>query len=67
MINFQFFPRSLGISKEMSSIVNCFHVANDKISSDKHDLVSNSVLAILRPDLEKNGFIVEKGKSKMLK
>ena len=64
MINFQFFPRSLGISKEMSSIVNCFHVANDKISSDKHDLVSNSVLAILRPDLEKIGFIVEKGKSK---
>ena len=67
MINFQFFPRSLGISKEMDSIVNCFNVVKDKISSDNHGLVSNSVLAILRPHLEKIGFIVEKGKSKDFK
>ena len=67
MINFQFFPRSLGISKEMDSIVNCFNVVKDKISSDNHGLVSNSVLEILRPHLEKIGFIVEKGKSKDFK
>lgn len=64
MINFQFFPRSLGISKEMETIVNCFSIVNDEISSDYHNLVSNSVLSILKPHLEKNRFIVEKGKSK---
>ncbi len=67
MINFQFFPRSLGISKEMETIVNCFSIVNDEISSDYHNLVSNSVLSILKPHLEKTGSLSKKGNQKMLK
>lgn len=64
MIQYQFFPRSRGITNDMSAIVESFNKANDKISSDNHNLVSNEVLAIMRPYLEKIGFIVETGKTK---
>lgn len=64
MIQCQFFPRSRGLTNEMRQIVDCFHAVNDKISSDNNDLVSNDVLALLRPYLEEIGFDVETGKSK---
>jgi hypothetical protein len=48
----------------MRQIVDCFHAVNDKISSDNNDLVSNDVLALLRPYFEEIGFDVETGKSK---
>ena len=64
MIKYQFFPRSRGITDEMKQIINCFVSVNEEISSDNNDLVSNAVLALLRPHLENISFVVEKGKSK---
>lgn len=64
MIQYQFFPRSRGITDDMAAIIDCFNQANAKISSDDHDLISNDVLAALRPYLENIGFTVESGKTK---
>ena len=64
MIQYQFFPRSRGLTDEMRQIVDCFNVVNDRISSESNDLVSNDVLAVLRPYFEQIGFVVETGKSK---
>ena len=63
MIQYQFFPRSRGITDEMRKIIDCFEVENEKITSDNNNLVSNDVLALLRPHLEAIGFTVESGKS----
>ena len=63
MVNYQFFPRSHGITEEMQQIVDCFKI----VDSDKQDGVqikSNEMLSLLRPHLEKFGFRVEKGKAK---
>ena len=67
MIQYQFFPRSRGITDDMANIVECFNKTKDQISSDNHTLDSNRVLKVLKPHLEKIGFIVEKGKKKDLK
>jgi hypothetical protein len=64
MIQYQFFPRSRGLTDEMRQVVDCFNVVNDRISSETNDLVSNDVLAILRPHFEQIGFVVETGKAK---
>ena len=64
MIQYQFFPRSRGLTDEMRQIVDCFNIVNDKITSETNDLVSNDVLSILRPNFEEIGFDVETGKSK---
>ena len=64
MIKYQFFPRSRGVTEEMEQIINCFNLVNDNISSEDNDLVSNEVLSILRPHLERIGFTVETGKTK---
>ena len=67
MIQYQFFPRSRGITDDMAAVVDCFNKANDRISSDNNNLESNEVLAILRPYFEKIGFKVERGRKKELK
>ena len=64
MIQYQFFPRSRGITDDMAAVVDCFNIVNDQISSDDNNLSSNDVLAILRPHLEDIGFTVESGKTK---
>lgn len=64
MIKCQFFPRSRGLTYEMTQVVDCFKAINDEISSDSNDLVSNEVLSLLRPYLEAIGYTVETGKSK---
>ncbi len=64
MIKYQFFPRSHGITSEISEVINCFEKSFHLISSDKHTLNSNDVLGILRNDLENIGFNVETGKAK---
>lgn len=63
MIQYQFFPRSRGINPQMKNIIDAFKRVEGNISSDKNDLVSNVVLAILRPHLENIGFSVETGKA----
>ena len=63
MIQYQFFPRSRGINSQMQEIINIFKRVENDISSDKNDLVSNAVLNLLRPHLNKIGFSVETGKA----
>ena len=64
MIQFQFFPRSQGITSQMKSIISCFEMVSDKIKSPKNTLSSNSVLELVSPHLQKLDFKVESGKSK---
>ena len=64
MIRFQFFPRSQGITKDIQAIISCFEKEDNKIKSPEFDLSSNEVLEVVRPHLEKAGFICETGKSK---
>lgn len=64
MLQYQFFPRSLSVSDEMQSIINCFYRVYKYINSDKHEITSNEVLSFVRPYLEENKFKVEKGKGK---
>ena len=61
MINYQFFPRSHGVTKEVQSIIDCFKKIEPTLEDGQHR-VSNDVLALLRPHLESIGFDVEKGK-----
>lgn len=63
MINFQFFPRSHGITKDIRNIINCFKEVDAANMSDMQ-LKSNDMLALLRPGLQKLNFTVETGKSK---
>ena len=49
---------------EIFNIVECFKNMESKISSPRNTLPSNEVLAVLRPELERIGMKVERGKSK---
>lgn len=62
MINYQFFPRSQGITEKISEIINCFEKVDNSKNKGQH-LKSNEMLAMLRPHLEAIGFKVESGKS----
>ena len=64
MLNFQFFPRSNGLTKEIKDVISCFEEHYDKIDSEVNNLTSNEVLNVVRKSLEKIGFTVEKGKDK---
>lgn len=64
MIQFQFFPRSIGISPLINSVVQCFKSVETVIDSDISDLKSNEVLKLVQPFLEALDFRVENGKSK---
>lgn len=67
MIRYQFFPRSVGINKEVQQIIDCFLAVDNDICSPEHTLSSNEVLSILRVKLLKRDMRVEQGKSKGLK
>ena len=62
MINYQLFPRSLGIGGKLQCVIDVFKTVDAKKSSAH--LVSNDMLALVRPGLEALGFIVETGKKK---
>ena len=62
MINFQFFPRSQGVTQRIHQIIDCFKLVDEKRNMDQH-LKSNEMLALLRPYLENLGFKVETGKA----
>lgn len=62
MINFQFFPRSQGVTDEMKSVINAFKSVEISIDSETKNLKSDDVLSELRPHLEKIGYHVEAGK-----
>lgn len=63
MIQYQFFPRSRGVTDEIKKVIECFKSVENDIDSSTHNLVSNNVLATVRPHLEKEGYKVEIGKS----
>ena len=62
MMNFQFFPRSIGLSDDIRKIIECFEDNYPKINSANNNLTSNEVLEILRNDFTQRKFIVESGK-----
>ena len=64
MINYQFFPRSHGVTPEIKSIIDCFKQIEPQLEQDHAHFVSNDVLALVRPHLEQLGFAVETGKGK---
>lgn len=63
MINYQFFPRSHGVTHEIQAVINCFKKIEPILDDGTHR-VSNDVLALLRPHLESCGYDVEKGKGR---
>ena len=64
MIQYQFYPRSIGVSSEISDIIAAFKAVESDIDSTSYTLKSNDVLEKLRPHLEIINFVVEKGKGK---
>ena len=66
MINYQFFPRSHGLTEEMRQVVECFRTV-DALKSKEEHLKSNDMLELLRPYLENLKFKVETGKKKEAK
>lgn len=61
MINYQFFPRSQGVTPQIDEIISCFKKIESTLDASDH-LRSNDVLALVRPHLEEIGFRVETGK-----
>ena len=64
MIQYQFYPRSIGVSAEIKNLIDVFKIVEDRIDSSTTTLKSDDVLKILQPHLEEIGFRVEKGKGK---
>lgn len=63
-VDFQFFPRSRGLTSILCGIIECFNTHHSTINSTEHQLGSNEVLAIISQDLSALGFKVESGKKK---
>ncbi len=64
MIQYQLYPRSIGITPEISKIIDAFRAVENDIDSTQSSLSSNGVLEKVRPHLERIKFKVEKGKQK---
>lgn len=65
MIQYQFFPRSQGITPDIKQVIDCFLEVNNKIDSDFNNLNSNGVLKELQKPLTKIGYSVETSKAKV--
>jgi len=65
MIQYQFFPRSQGITEEIKKVIDCFYEVKDQIDSDINNLKSNEVLKVLYKPLTKIGYSVETSKAKV--
>lgn len=63
MLRYQFFPRSRGVTSEIQKVIDCFKAVEDFIDSNTNNLVSNDVLAKVRPFLEEHEYKVEIGRS----
>jgi hypothetical protein len=64
MLRYQLFPRSVGLTDELSRVITCFESVYDQIKSSEQTLNSDGVLRFLRTHLEQIGFRIETGKSK---
>lgn len=49
MIQYQFFPRSQGITNEIKMIIESFKSVENEIDSNSKELKSNDILAKVRP------------------
>ena len=49
MLNYQLFPRSVSITKEIQNVIDCFSVEYEKIDSSKNNFKSDEVLKIISP------------------
>ena len=56
MINYQFFPRSHGLTNEMAEVVECFRRVDVARTGGKQ-ISSNEMLALVRPHLEKCKYV----------
>ena len=63
MINYQLFPRSRGIDADLLAVINVFKRVGEGCSRSER-LVSNEMLALVRPGLQSLGYSVETGKAK---
>lgn len=61
---YQLFPRSFGITMQIKDVIKCFENNFHLIDSHIYNYNSNDVLGIIRNDLEKIGFTVEKSKKR---
>lgn len=62
MVNYQFFPRSQGVTPRIRQIIDCFkQVDQNKEGNARYK--SNEMLAMLKPYLESIDFMVESGKA----
>jgi hypothetical protein len=62
-IIWQYFPKSTSVPNQLVDVVSIFEKRNLKISSEKHTLSSDKVLATVRKDLQNIGFRVETSKT----
>ena len=63
MINYQLFPRSVGMDETINEVIKCFENHIHEIASPNHTLESNEVLKVIAPDLKRLGFKVEESKA----
>lgn len=64
MLQYQLFPRSFGITREVNDVIKCFHKNYDKIKSPDNKLNSDGVLKAIASDLKLLNFRVEQSKAK---
>lgn len=62
MINWQYYPRSDYPSEKLLKVIDVFEKNKNRIDSFSKKLVSNDVLNLICPNLNKMGFRVETGK-----
>ncbi len=62
MINYMYLPNNKPLDAVSADVVNAFKKVSSCIDSGSHQLKSDDVLAIIRPELETLGFTVEKSK-----
>lgn len=62
MIKYQFFPRSMGVNKDIRLVIDAFKKVENAIDSELTSLKSNEVLAKVCPYLKAIGYEVEEGK-----
>lgn len=63
-MNWMYFPKNKKIPPNLKQVVDIFRESEDLISSDMHQLKSDDVLNVIKPEMEKIGYAVEKSKAK---
>ena len=63
MIRYQFFPRSMGVTKDIGEVIRVFKSVEAEIDSANGMMRSDNVLAKVAPQLSRLGFEVERDKS----